>query len=65
MEAELARTRERVPFLEGVLAAPPVRCRQTVAPLAQRLRLPIDIEPAFADATFAHEPEATQAAAKR
>ncbi|MCW2621919.1 MAG: mutT [Frankiales bacterium] len=35
-----------------VYSAPPVRCRQTVAPLAQQLGLPVRIEPLFGELDF-------------
>lgn len=32
-----------------VLSAPPVRCQQTVTPLAERLGLPVQLDPAFSE----------------
>jgi 8-oxo-dGTP diphosphatase len=45
---------------DEVLTADLVRCEQTVAPLAERLSLPLRIEPVFSDAEFGRSPEATE-----
>lgn len=39
-----------------VLTAPAVRCRQTVAPLAQACGLPLEVEPVFGEQGYADDP---------
>ena len=43
---------------DRVVTAPPVRCRDTVAPLAERLGLPIDEEPLLGEAAYGEDPAA-------
>jgi 8-oxo-dGTP diphosphatase len=38
-----------------IVSSPYVRCRQTVEPLAQRLRLPVDLADALAEGASVHE----------
>ena len=44
-----------------VLAAPVLRCEQTVAPLAKLLRLPVESEPVLGEAHHARHPDAARA----
>jgi 8-oxo-dGTP diphosphatase len=46
---------------DRVLSAPPVRCRDTVAPLAKRLGLPIGEEPLLSEAGYVADPGAALA----
>ena len=39
-----------------ILTAPAVRCQQTVTPLAHRLGLPLEVEPAFGEAAYGDDP---------
>jgi 8-oxo-dGTP pyrophosphatase MutT (NUDIX family)/phosphohistidine phosphatase SixA len=41
-----------------IVSAPPLRCRASVEPLAQRLGLPIDDEPLFGEAAYWDDPAA-------
>jgi 8-oxo-dGTP diphosphatase len=43
-----------------VAAAPLERCRQTVAPLAEALRVPVTDEPSFSEAEYQHDPAAAR-----
>lgn len=45
-----------------VVSADPLRCVQTVRPLAHRLGLPVEIDPAFSDRVSSAEPKAAEAA---
>jgi 8-oxo-dGTP diphosphatase len=45
-----------------VLAGVPLRCRQTVLPLASSLELAVEIEPAFSDVNYVQAPIVTEAA---
>lgn len=47
---------------QRVLTAEPVRCRQTVQPLASSLGLDVETEPAFSDLNYVNAPLATEAA---
>jgi 8-oxo-dGTP diphosphatase len=47
---------------ERVLSGEPLRCRQTVEPLAKALGLTVEVEPAFSDENFVRHPEKTQTA---
>ncbi len=40
----------------AVVAATPLRCRQTVEPLAERMGLTVDVAPEFSDTDFARSP---------
>jgi 8-oxo-dGTP pyrophosphatase MutT (NUDIX family) len=44
---------------DRVSSAPPVRCRETVAPLADALGLPIADEPLLSEGLYADDPDAT------
>jgi len=44
----------------AVVAAPLERCRQTVAPLAEALGLPVTDEPSLSEAEFQHDPAAAR-----
>jgi 8-oxo-(d)GTP phosphatase len=58
---EQARLLARLLALFGpdrIASASPVRCRQTVAPLAERLGLPVLDEPLLGEKEFAQDPEA-------
>jgi 8-oxo-(d)GTP phosphatase len=44
-----------------LVAAPPLRCRATLAPLAARLGLPVEVEPLLADAGVAARPDDAEA----
>jgi len=44
-----------------VLSAPALRCRDTVDPLASACGLPVELDPAFSDAAYEHDPERTLA----
>lgn len=46
----------------AVTAAEPVRCRQTVVPLAEALGVVVDSAPALSEQAYAHDPERTLAA---
>ena len=46
---------------DRVVTAPPVRCRDSVVPLAERLGLPIDEEPLLAEAAYLDDPAAALA----
>jgi 8-oxo-(d)GTP phosphatase len=53
------------PFLrlfgpDRLVSAPPLRCRQTLAPLAQRLAVPITDEPLFAEESYWPDPTAAR-----
>ena len=39
-----------------ILSAPAVRCLQTVAPLAERTGLPVEVEPAFGESAYGDDP---------
>lgn len=43
---------------DRIVAAPPLRCRDTVAPLARALNLSVDIEPLFSEPGYASDPAA-------
>jgi 8-oxo-dGTP pyrophosphatase MutT (NUDIX family)/phosphohistidine phosphatase SixA len=45
---------------DQILSAGLARCVQTVEPLAERLGLPIRVDPVFSDAAFAKSPSATE-----
>lgn len=45
-----------------VLTAEPVRCRQTLAPLAAALEVPVELVPAFGDESYVGAPIAAEAA---
>jgi 8-oxo-dGTP diphosphatase len=44
----------------SVAAAPLERCRQTVAPLAASLHVPVTDEPSFSEAEYQHDPAAAR-----
>jgi 8-oxo-dGTP diphosphatase len=44
---------------DRIVTAPLVRCRDTVAPLAEALGLPIDDEPLMSEGSYADDPDAT------
>ncbi len=48
-----------------VVAAPPVRCLQTVLPLAERLQLPVRVEPLLGEHAHARDPAASARAVRR
>jgi 8-oxo-dGTP diphosphatase len=48
-----------------IYSATPLRCRQTVEPLAQRLDLPVEHRPAFSDNDFEHDSGASIAALRQ
>ncbi|MCW2529983.1 MAG: mutT1 [Pseudonocardiales bacterium] len=48
-----------------IYSATPLRCRQTVEPLAQRLDLPVEHRAAFSDHDFEHDPAASIAALRQ
>ena len=41
-----------------VLSAPPVRCRATVGPLAERLGLPVEVDSRFGEQAYGDDPDA-------
>jgi 8-oxo-(d)GTP phosphatase len=47
---------------ERILSGEPVRCQQTVEPLAESLDLVVEIEPAFSDENFLRSPHKTETA---
>lgn len=59
-QAEELASRLAVFAPTSVAAAPLERCRQTVAPLAARLGLPVTDEPCLSEAEFAHDPAAAR-----
>jgi 8-oxo-dGTP pyrophosphatase MutT (NUDIX family) len=48
-----------------IVAAPPLRCLQTVLPLAERLQLPVRVEPLLAERAHARNPVASPGAVRR
>jgi 8-oxo-dGTP diphosphatase len=60
--AQTARlTRLLLPFAPNrIVSAEPLRCRQSVQPLADRLGLAVRVDPAFGDASYAHAPSASE-----
>jgi 8-oxo-dGTP diphosphatase len=58
------RLRQLLPVFgpERVYSAVPVRCVQTVEPLADALDVPVEIDPAFSDETYERSPATTQTA---
>jgi 8-oxo-dGTP diphosphatase len=48
-----------------IAAAPPVRCLQTVVPLAERLQLPVRIRPLLGELAHARDPAASAGAVRR
>jgi 8-oxo-dGTP pyrophosphatase MutT (NUDIX family) len=47
---------------DRIISADPVRCVQTVQPLADRLGVPVEVDPVFSDATYESERERTHMA---
>ena len=47
---------------DRICSAVPVRCQQTVQPLAEALGLPLEVDAAFSDDTYEHSPATTQTA---
>ena len=47
---------------DRILSGEPVRCQQTVEPLAERLGITVEIEPAFSDENYIRHPGRTQTA---
>lgn len=48
-----------------IVSAQPLRCQQTVQPLAARLGLAVDVDPAFSDSQSDRDPDGSQAALER
>lgn len=47
---------------DRIVSAEPLRCVQTVQPLADRLGLPVQVDPVLGDASYSHAPRAAEAA---
>ena len=66
-QAQAARLADLLPLLgvDRLLTAPPLRCRDTLAPTAERLGLPVEVEPLLADRCWAQEPAEALALLRR
>ena len=66
-QAQAARLADLLPLLgvDRLLSAPPLRCRDTLAPTAERLGLPVEVEPLLADRCWAQEPAEALALLRR
>lgn len=66
-QAQAARLGDLLPLLgvRRLLTAPPLRCRATLAPVADRLGLEVQVEPLLADRCWQQEPQEALALLRR